>query len=360
MPRLLCPAFAILLLGLVFIRMMPAAATDPNSSFQDTHSKADIEKLITAAGKTPPDWWNATPLNIPPNIDLSWKNAQGAQGQKTIGAYLWNNINPNPGKWREGIKLVTHSLSLNKIDPQARLQATHSLAFMYTELLADYPRGAFWARKAGNMEVTLALCYAKMGCPTMAIAQLQQMNSDDTRHGSAIKLWAELGDMKTALAWADKMAKAGNPTAAWLAAGDACRRVGNIPEAIKFYQKVIAFQGAGTRDDPVNKKRASASLEAIKLFDSLDLTKIADGVYKANSPGYAGSVEVSVSIKNHRIEDVQVTSHHEKQFYGSLAEVPPQIVLKQSVKGIDMTSGATVTSEAIINATAKALSAAQQ
>ena len=166
--------------------------------------------------------------------------------------------------------------------------------------------------------------------------------------------------MKTALAWADKMAKAGNPTAAWLAAGDACRRVGNIPEAIKFYQKVIAFQGAGTRDDPVNKKRASASLEAIKLFDSLDLTKIADGVYKANSPGYAGSVEVSVSIKNHRIEDVQVTSHHEKQFYGSLAEVPPQIVLKQSVKGIDMTSGATVTSEAIINATAKALSAAQQ
>ena len=35
--------------------------------------------------------------------------------------------------------------------------------------------------------------------------------------------------------------------------------------------------------------------------------------------------------------------------------VPQQIIAKQGVKGVDMTSGATITAEAITNATAKAL-----
>jgi len=114
------------------------------------------------------------------------------------------------------------------------------------------------------------------------------------------------------------------------------------------------------RDDPVNKKRAAASIEAIRLFDSLDLTKIADGTYKADSVGYVGPVEVTIRVKSHKIDAVDITSHHEKQFYSSLVDVPKQIIAKQTVKGIDTTTGATVTSEAIINASAKALAGAQK
>ena len=38
-----------------------------------------------------------------------------------------------------------------------------------------------------------------------------------------------------------------------------------------------------------------------------------------------------------------------------MTDTPEKILAKQSVKGVDATSSATITSEAIINATAKAL-----
>jgi len=52
---------------------------------------------------------------------------------------------------------------------------------------------------------------------------------------------------------------------------------------------------------------------------------------------------------------VRVAKHREKQFYSALKDIPQQIVTRQSVEGIDAVSGATVTSQAIVNATAKAL-----
>ena len=151
-----------------------------------------------------------------------------------------------------------------------------------------------------------------------------------------------------------------DPTVAYLAAGDACRRFGKLPEALEYYQKVLGVTRQVQRDDPVNKKRAAASIEAIRLFDNLDLQKIDDGSYTSDSIGYSGQVEVTVTVKNHRITEVKIGKHHEKQFYSSLVDVPPQIITRQSVKGIDTTTGATVTSEAIIYATAKALAGAQK
>ena len=52
---------------------------------------------------------------------------------------------------------------------------------------------------------------------------------------------------------------------------------------------------------------------------------------------------------------VKVTNHKEKQYYNSINDTPAQIIAKQGVKGVDTTTHATITSVAIINATAKAL-----
>jgi len=320
-------------------------------------TKDQVDALIEQAGNTKPDWWDSTSLNIPPNLDLTWKS-QG-KGPNDIGAYLWNVIQPNPGRWKEGIKLLQESLRVCKGDPVGLERTAGSLSGIYTEMLGDYARGAFWAKKSTSRDITLAECYMKLGCPSAAVDILRGIGSDQTRHGQAIKLWAELGDLKTALDWAEKLAPS-DPTVANLAAGDACRRFGKIPEALAYYQKVMDVSQQVQRDDPVNKKRAAANIAAIKLFDGLDLQKIPDGSYKSDSIGYVGPVEVTVSVQDHKIMDVKVTSHHEKQFYSSLVDVPPQIVAKQSVKGIDTTTGATVTSEAIINASAKALSGAQK
>jgi uncharacterized protein with FMN-binding domain len=63
-------------------------------------------------------------------------------------------------------------------------------------------------------------------------------------------------------------------------------------------------------------------------------------------------------VRDGRIETVRVTDHHEKQYYSSISDTCQKIIAKQSVTGIDTTSSATITSEAIINATAKALAEA--
>jgi uncharacterized protein with FMN-binding domain len=96
------------------------------------------------------------------------------------------------------------------------------------------------------------------------------------------------------------------------------------------------------------------------LFDLLDLKRVPDGAYRAGSPGYEAQVVVEVAVRGARIESVRVVEHREKQFYSSMIDTSRKIIEKQSVRGIDATSNATITSEAIINATAKALSGAMK
>jgi uncharacterized protein with FMN-binding domain len=102
------------------------------------------------------------------------------------------------------------------------------------------------------------------------------------------------------------------------------------------------------------------SIEAIRLFELTDVAKVADGKYRASSLGYEGPIEVEVEVRAGRIEAVRITDHKEKQFYSALRDVPEQIIKKQGVRGVDATSRATITAEAVINATAKALAKGTQ
>jgi len=68
---------------------------------------------------------------------------------------------------------------------------------------------------------------------------------------------------------------------------------------------------------------------------------------------------VSVTVAGGRITDIHVAEHHDKQFFAALTETPRLIMEQQSLRGIDATTGATVTSDAIVNATAKALAKAR-
>ena len=90
-------------------------------------------------------------------------------------------------------------------------------------------------------------------------------------------------------------------------------------------------------------------------FYTLDPKQAKDGTYTSSSIGYEAEVKVEVVVKNGRIEDVRVVQHREKQFYSSITDTPKKIITRQSFKDVDATTGATITSEAIINATAKAL-----
>ncbi|MCY2954938.1 MAG: hypothetical protein NTU53_23660, partial [Planctomycetota bacterium] len=140
-------------------------------------------------------------------------------------------MDPNPGRWKEGVKLVHHVLSVNKDNPEAITQAMQSLSHLDAHLLEDYPRAAFWARKQARDPILLADCYWKMGCKVMATEILARINGDPTRNCTIVKLWSDMGELDKALRLAEQEADRGRPVVAYLAAADVCRKAGRYPQA---------------------------------------------------------------------------------------------------------------------------------
>jgi uncharacterized protein with FMN-binding domain len=321
-----------------------------------THTPAEVRAHIDKIGPTEPDWLKSTRLNIPRTLDLSWpeKPGQGWNNQKNVGQFIWDIINPNAGRWREGLKLMHHILDSN---PDAALKArvTKEIANMHFRFFQDYARAAWWWQQAGvTMDdppgVHLAECFWRLGSKQMA---LDLLGKSQFLQLDAIKLLGDMLETDRAV----KMAEDYDEHDAWLLAGDACRLAGRLKEAQAFYEKVLNTPAAGQKPERLKRTqgRAQGSLDAIKLFDLADVSKVADGTYKDSSLGYEGQVEVTVKVRGKKIEGVKVTQHQEKQYYSALTDVPAQIIAKQGVKGVDATSRATITGDAILNATAKAL-----
>ncbi len=322
-----------------------------------TRTPAEVQAHIAKVGPTEPDWLKSTKLNYPKTLDISWPEGPpqgGWNNQKNVGQFIWDIINPNAGRWHAGLKLMHHILDSNP-DASLKARVTKEIANMHFSLFQDYARAAWWWQQAGiKMDdgpgAHLAECYWRLGSKQMALdllAQSQFLQLD------SIKLLGDMLETDRAV----EMAEDYDEHDAWLLAGDACRLAGRIEEAQTFYEKVI--NTAATNQKPERLKRtqnrAQANLDALKLFELSDVSKVADGTYKDSSLGYEGQVEVSVKVRGKKIEDVKVTQHKEKQYYSALTDVPAQIIAKQGVKGVDATSRATITGEAIINATAKAL-----
>lgn len=323
-------------------------------------SEAEIIQLIEQAGKTPPDWYDSTPLDYPQSLDLSWPVKApdaGWNNQVNVGQYIWDIVNPNPGRWRSGIRLVHHLAGLHQDDRSRRQRDAATLGSMYFNLLQDYPRAAYWLRQAAlppsdARQIMLAECYWRLGSDTLP----NKVLSVGRLPLPAIKLLGDMGQTDRALRLAEAFARQNRPHEAYLLAGDACRQAGRYDQAIQYYQKVIDSPEARNQDyGDRYRGRAADSMEAIRLFDQANISKVANGTYRGTSIAYNGDLEVEVVVADGRIEQVEVIRHQEKQFYAALSDTTIQIVDKQSVRNIDGTSGATITSQAIVNATAKAL-----
>jgi uncharacterized protein with FMN-binding domain len=329
-------------------------------------SREEVTRLIDTLGQTPPDWLDSVPLNYPRTLVLSWPEPGKKEwnSRKYIGHYVWDVINPNRNKWREGIKLLDHVVAVNKNNRSAQRKALNQLGTLYCSLMEDWPRAAHCWRQAGSgtsggmgqggyrvgYEVGLAKCYWELGSREMAVEMLQRVSRFNS---GAVHLWAEMGEHDRALKMAERHAQ--TYPGAYITCGDICRHAGRYQEAINYYEKASVLD---------REKYARAVYDsqdrilALRAAQSLDLTRIRNGVYKGVSLAYAGLLEVAVTVRDHRITNVKVTRHEEKQYYSSLTDIPNQIIAKQSVQGIDATSSATITAEAIINAVAKALAEA--
>ena len=83
----------------------------------------------------------------------------------------------------------------------------------------------------------------------------------------------------------------------------------------------------------------------------------ADGVYRASGMGKVGEVPVTVTIEDGTVTDIRVGQNSEVAAMAEKAQdyVIPQILELQTTEGVDAASGATLTSDAIIDAVAQVL-----
>lgn len=106
-----------------------------------------------------------------------------------------------------------------------------------------------------------------------------------------------------------------------------------------------------------SKAIIAAVNDAIKEFTGSKSTgKIKDGVYTSEVTGFQGPLKVEVAIKDSKIAEVKVLENVETNGIGTKAldALPAKIVEHQSV-GIDVLTGATVSSKALLSAVTDAL-----
>ena len=329
-------------------------------------SRQEIVNLIHQLGRTPPDWFESTDLDYPDTLDLSWPEDPNLIWNYTrnVDHYLWDIISTNPKRYRSGVRLMHHLLIVNQKDAGTRSRVMNELGRMYFEFFKDYARAAFWWRGAelvANPKFSktanpahLAECYWRLGNKEMAVELLGEVPLTY----AVIKLWGSLKETETALRLSEAGIEQGlEPSEVYVLAGDACRAMERFDEAEQFYEKAMAIPAEGKMKEQIarNHGRAQATMEMIQLFDRLDVANIKAGVYEGKSYAYAGNVYVEAGVQDQRIQSLTITSLSDKQYYHAVNQTVQRILKKQTVKGIDAISGATITSEAVVRATAKAL-----
>ena len=321
---------------------------------------AEVLAKVAKDGSRDPDWLAQTELEHPKSLDLSWPIKPPEKkwnSQKNVGQYIWEVINPNTSRWKSGVRLVRHIMDGHQGNKTLVQRDRRTLGEIYFRLFQDYPRAAYWLQK-GNVSkserqaVILAECYWRMGSRSLGLDWLRS----NLKTVGKIKLLGDMGETDSAISLANSLSKSNANHQAFLAAGDALRLAKRYDEAVKYYEKVIGAKPHKNKD--YNNRfvgRARESVAAIRLFEQFDLTKKPDGTFAASSTGYNGALEVEVVVKNQRIQTVRVVKHREKQFYSAIADTTGQIIKSQDIRQIDGTTSATITSQAIVNATAKAL-----
>ena len=102
-------------------------------------------------------------------------------------------------------------------------------------------------------------------------------------------------------------------------------------------------------------KHIESNLESLKYIQipEVDMSEIRDGVYSGSYSAAPVSAEVSVTVKDHIITDIQIIKHINGQ--GSPAEIITDRVIKSQSLHVDSVTGATYSSKVILLAIKNAL-----
>lgn len=117
-------------------------------------------------------------------------------------------------------------------------------------------------------------------------------------------------------------------------------------EAVRLYPTSDQPYGQHLLKRQADRLQSKLDLLSVR---SLAGSRLRDGRYTSTALGYAGDVEVTLTVRDGRMADLQV-KHQEKIDQGACAVIPQRIIDKQSLH-VDGISGATVTKNAIVDGT---------
>jgi len=147
----------------------------------------------------------------------------------------------------------------------------------------------------------------------------------------------------------------------YIAYGDLYAAVGDSEQARKLYQRAIDLLPTSTQ--PWGKEKIPRQVQLVN--DKIDLLnhtnfsamRLADGTYTGSAPGYAGNIDVTVTVADGKVANLNL-KHKEVTDQHATTIIPQRIIDKQSLR-VDAISGATVTTDAIVDATYQAIKPAQ-
>ena len=84
-----------------------------------------------------------------------------------------------------------------------------------------------------------------------------------------------------------------------------------------------------------------------------------DGTYYGTAEGYLGDVKVAIVLKNHTIQSIQILENEDDAAFFNRARAVVNNIVKNQTTGVDVVSGATYSSNGIINAVKAALESAK-
>jgi len=287
-------------------------------------AQTTLAEALKKAEKIPPDWLADVPLHY--DTSKPWKDAR-----LHIRQLL------SEGKNREAIRLTYHYLIERKVQKDVHEYAMYLYLGgecewalrIYRERLESLPKGVT------NEYQSLASLYVRFGEPDLAIKTLHdalgRLPDPPWAINSEANLHASLGDVHAAVGKLDKA-------------------IGQYETAMKLYPTSNQPYGRHLLHRNVSKVQAKVDLLRRK---NLDLSRLRDGTYQGKGLGYVDEITASVTLQGGRITDIRV-AHKEKIDQGASKSVPKQIIEKQSLQ-VDAITGATVTTQAIIEAVYRAL-----
>lgn len=134
---------------------------------------------------------------------------------------------------------------------------------------------------------------------------------------------------------------------------------------VKIFDNKIStniLQHKNQQDNEIqeNNETSTNGYENTLLTDingSLDKYKFKDGKYTGVADGYGPGLTVEIKVNENKVSDIKIVKHNEegrKHYQRPMDLIPKEIIKNQSLE-VDVVSGATYTSNGIVNAVKDAL-----